>query len=261
MGISHRGSSTGSLYSSYPEQASQDDLFSLYKISPIGQTSREYPQTIQMELQNEGLAPEDIKDEEEALKEVSEDEVRQQIMSEFGLDELEHADIIDKAVERELSHLKTKASLTRQKANWRSKALDKDKKPPETTKSINPDEIESKARQAAREELENEFLDSMDVPDDLKTEIKKLAKLEGIPVRKAATDPYILHKREKYEQEKKVQEAAISRNNKTAAQTSFDPDKPPKLDPNIDVNTPEGKAALAKYQKDMSEWIEKAKKQ
>lgn len=210
--------------------------------------------------QNEGLTPEEIKAEEEALKEVSEDEVRQRVVSELGLDENDHAEIIEKAVQKELTHIKTKASLTRQKASWRTKATEKPK-PQSTSQNIDPDEILKKAEERVEQRFEQRDLKSLKLPEQLETLVKSIAKVNGISVLEAASDEYFLLKKEAYEKEQKTTEAAISRNNKTAAQTTFDPNSPPKLDPSIDINTPEGKAAYEKYQKDKANWIEQAKKQ
>lgn len=207
-------------------------------------------------IQNE---QEELREQEELSKKPSREEVRAKVIEKHGLDEVEHETLIDSLTDEQLANYERTGKLISQKRSLRDELKKAKETPPK--KESDPDEVETKARQVAREELENEYLESLELPDDLVKEIKKLAKLEGIPVRKAATDPYILHKKEKYEQEQRANEAAISRNNKTAATTTFDPDKPPKLDPSIDPNTTEGKAALAKFQQEKAKWMEQANKQ
>src|SRR5437868_4150474 len=111
-------------------------------------------------IQHEGLTPEEIEAEKEALKEVSEDEVRQRVISEYGLDELDHPDIIEKAVQKELAHIKTKASLTRQKVNWRTKAT-QEKPKPSSASQVDPDELLKKAQDTVRSEFEQRDLKSL----------------------------------------------------------------------------------------------------
>jgi hypothetical protein len=199
----------------------------------------------------------ELQQEEELLKPSKEEEVRAEMIEKYGLDEVEHETLIENLVKDRLADQKRFGEVIGQKRKWREKAQEK---PAPKAPVIEPEEIDKKARQIAREELDNEYLEDLDVSDEIKSDIKKLAALQGVSVRKAASDPYIIHKKEQYEQAKKIEEATISRKNNTAAATAFSIDNPPKLDLSLDPNSPEGKAAVAKFQKEQAAWMEQAKK-
>jgi hypothetical protein len=201
----------------------------------------------------------ELQQEEELLKTSKEEEVRAEIIEKYGLDEVEHEALIENLTKDRLQDRKNFGELVKQKRSWREKAQ---KPAPESEKkneSLDPDELLKQAEQRVEQRLEQRDLEDLGLPDEIKAEVQKLAKSQGISVRKAANDPYIKFKKDEWEKEQRANEAAISRNNKTAAQTTFDPTKPPKLDPTIDYSTPEGQKALTKYQKDMKEWVEKTK--
>jgi len=248
LGIGLRGSLTGLLQNSYPKKASQDGLFSLYKRP--GSSPQKNMDEIQKELQQE----------EELLKSSKEDELRVKIIEKYGLDEVEHETLIENLVKDRLEDQKRFGEVVGQKRKWREEAQ---KKPSEPSKkeSIDPDELLKKATEVVEQKFEQRDLNDLGLPDELKAEVQKVAKAQGISVRQAANDPYIQFKKDAWEKEQKTNEAAISRNNKTAATTIFDLDRPPKLDSNVDYSTPEGKKVLEKFQQDNAKWLQTASKQ
>lgn len=211
-------------------------------------------------IQNE---QEELREEEELSKKPSKEEVRAKVVEKYGLDEEDHEALIDSLTEDKLAEYEAKGKLIAQKRKWREEAKKPKEVPPirEKSNAIDPDELLKKAEEVVEQRFEKRDLDSLELPDEIKSEVQKIAKAQGISIRQAASDPYILFKKEQYEKEQKTNEAAISRNNKTAATQTFDPANPPKLDLTLDPNSAEGKAAVAKYQKDMAEWTAKAKQQ
>lgn len=201
----------------------------------------------------------ELQQEEELLKPSKEEEVRAKVIEKYGLDELEHESLIENLVKDRLEDQKRFGEVITQKRSWREKAQ---KKPDEPVKqAVDPDEVLKKAEEIVSTRFEQRDLDDLGLPDEIKAEVQKVAKAQGISIRKAATDPYILFQKEQWEKEQKTTEAAISRNNKTATTTAFDINNPPKLDPSVDPNTAEGKTALAKFRQEKAKWMEQANKQ
>lgn len=216
-----------------------------------------------MDEENKDLevSPEEQKAEEEATKEVNEDELRDKLAEEMGVDPDEDSDLLDKLVEREKSHRERLSGAIKQKRSWREKAQktsENSKDNPEkgnTHKQEGPD-IEKLLEQKLNERLEARELESLSLADELKTEIKDLAKLKGISIREAAQLPYIQSRKEEVEREERIKNASPKRSNKGSYMSSFDPSKP--LNPDdYDFSTDEGrkawseaKAARRKYQQD-----------
>jgi len=196
---------------------------------------------------------EELEQERTALLEAKQEEVRASVISEFGFDEELDTDKIDKAVEKEMDSRKKLSEAIGQKIKYRKDAEDLRAKaipPIKPEVKIDPDEVGKVVGVQVNEALEKRDLDSLDYPDELKTEISKLAKLQGMPIKKALKDPYIVFKIESYEKEEKVKEATISRTHKSGSSKEFDVNNPPAFDPN-DVEGSD---------KAMKEWEAEAKK-
>ena len=189
------------------------------------------------------LSPEEQKAEEEVAKEVNEDELREKLDDDMGLDPDEQSDLLDKLVEREKTHREKLFGAIKQKRSWREKAqasvnsTDNPKKGnAQDKKDLDIDELVDRK---LNERLEKQDLDSLTLTDDLKAEVKDLAKLKGISVREAAQHPYILNRKEEAEREQRIQNATPKRSNKGSYAASYDPSKP--LDPaDFDFNSDEG---------------------
>lgn len=203
------------------------------------------------------VTPEEQKAEQEFQKEVSEDEIRSKIAEELGIDPEEQSDILDKLVEREKAHREKLSTAIKQKISWREKALQAFQKPKENpeegkTQKETPD-FESLIEKKLTERLEALELEKLELPDELKAEVKDLARLKGISVREAAMHPYIQSRKEQIEKEELLKKATPKRSNKGSYAMNIDPSKP--LNPeDFDFSTEEGvkawkeaKAARARY--------------
>jgi hypothetical protein len=190
-----------------------------------------------------------------ASKEQKEEQVRAQIVEKYGLQETDDAVLIEQLVIDRLEDMKKFGTLVGQKRNWREKATKPPTTtttPPPSTQTLTPEQIRQQAREETRAELESRDLEELNLPDNLKTEVQRLAKIQNVSIRKAAQDPYILSKKETYDKQQKEEEAAISRkSNNGAATKKFSVDNPPQ--PNMDTH--EGRKEWADYK----EWLKTQK--
>lgn len=157
-----------------------------------------------------------------------------------GGDSSETEDTTSNATDDELAKARKIADDQRKRAEKAEAELKTLKgKKPET--AANPEEIRKQAQEAARAELEARDLEELEHSDEIKEQVKKLAQLQGISVRKAAQDPYIKHLVEKETAAKRAAEAADNGARKgRKGGTQIDTSKP--LDPqDFDLSTEEGR--------------------
>jgi len=208
------------------------------------------------------LTPEELEAEQAELtqaEEVKEEDVREKVIEELGFDAEEDKDKIDLLVKKEMESSKKLSTAIKQKIKQRtakealmksSKEDDDDdgEKGKEGKKDDKKEDVDVDA--AVNKALEGRDLEDMDMPDEIKEEIKKLADLQGVSVKKAAKDPYIAHLVEKHEEKQEEDEAGIQRKNKTGGGGSykFDANTPP----DSDMSTEEGR-------KEYDAWKKKAK--
>ena len=172
--------------------------------------------------------PEELKAEKEALKEVKEDEVREAIISDYGFDEETDAETIDKMVEKEVKHRKDLSTVNGQKIKYRDKLPKPEEKKEEPVKKEEPSD--KSAEEIVKETLEQRDLDDLDYPDELKDEIKRIAQVQQISIKKVLEDPYIVSRTEAHKETVETEEAAISRTNKTGGKVTYSIEKPPEVD-------------------------------
>lgn len=189
--------------------------------------------------------------EQAALAEKKEEEVRAAIITEFGFDEVDDAERIDKLVTKEIESHKKLSSAIGQKIKHRTEAeaLRNDPRlkvtpPPPEAKSATED-----IGKVVAQELERRDLDSLEYSDDLKKEIARIAQVQNISIKQAARDPYIVYKIDEWTKEQKTNEAAISRTNRSSGKKSYT-----EVPPTVDMSTPEGR-------KEYDEWVAWARKQ
>lgn len=185
--------------------------------------------------------------EKEALVEAKEDDLRSELATEFGFDPDADAEKLDKLVARELKHRKEKSTAIKQKISWRDKATKKSENSQGNSQPNSNNELpdfDAAVSQKVREEFEARDLASLDVPDELRPEIQRIAKMNSISIREAAQDPYIVYKREEFEKEARITRSQIKRGN-TSSYVSSDPNIPvnPK---DFDLDTEEGREAYQK---------------
>ena len=139
----------------------------------------------------QNLTPEELKSEQDAMREAKAEEVRANIIEKFGLSEDDNAELIDKLVEDDMAKRKSLSHTIGQKIAHRTEAerlakeLADAKKPPEGSaekpkadpkKDEGIDEIIKKA-------FEQRDLESMEYPDELKSEISRVAELNKISIK------------------------------------------------------------------------------
>lgn len=202
-----------------------------------------------MEKTKEELAAELVA-EQEATKEVKEEEVRASIIAEYGFDEVDDAERIDKLVAKEVEHSKKLSSAIGQKIKHRTEAEELRKKvatPQDKTNVLDPEILDKKFDEKFNERMEKLELEALDYSDEIKSEIKKVSKTQGISVKQAVRDPYIAFKISEAEKEQKTNEASISRTHKTYGKKSFSIDNPPE----VDMSTEEGRKEWDAYKTEM----------
>lgn len=199
--------------------------------------------------------PEEIAAEAEATKGVTEDEIKEKIASDLELDPDIDADLIEKLAKREKENRDRLSGAIKQKIKYREslktvqakpKEKPEDGKPP---KKVETEDVTTLVDQKVNERLEARDLEALDMPDELKEEVKKLAKVNGISIREAAKDPYIKYKKDELEKAQKVKDGTPKRQNRGTYQGPTDPNKP--LNPDdYDFNTDEG---VKQWRKDKAE--------
>jgi hypothetical protein len=193
---------------------------------------------------NPTLDSEELKQEEEALRDPKQEDVRTSIIEKYGLDEDSQADLIEKLTADTLEQRKSFGKVISQKRKYRELATKPSQPAPQPAPA--PQQIPDVSALVAQE-LEKRDLESLEMPDDIKADVQKLAKALGVTVRQAARDPYILHKLEEHKRAEKAEAAAIPRTTHKGATVKFSKDNPP----NPDMSTEEGRKEWDEY----SEWL------
>lgn len=186
---------------------------------------------------------EELEAEKSHLAEVKEDEVRNSVISDYGFDAETDKERIDRLTSERLGSKKAMSTAIRQKIGYRTKLGDATKTPPK------PASADTDVNKVVQEQLEAGRLEDMEYPDDIKASIKRIAQIDGISVKKAAQDPTIVARIEKWRKDTGADEASISRNNRHGKGGSDDSDVPP----DVDMNTEEGR-------KEYDKWVEDQKK-
>ena len=202
---------------------------------------------------DDAISPEEEALEKEMREEVKEDELKESLAKEFELDPETDEEFLNKLVEREKSNRERLSGAIKQKINWREKFQKASEEPKGTpgkdkkSEDGEPD-IDKLVDQKLAERFEARELESLELTDELKEEVKELAKLKGISVREAAKLPYILSRIEEAEQEERIKKATPKRTQKGSFVPSYDPAKP--LNPDdFDFDTEEGVKAWQEAKK------------
>ena len=202
----------------------------------------------------ESVSEEEKNLEVEAQKEVKEDELKESLAKEFELDPETDEEFLNKLVEREKANRERLSGAIKQKITWREKAQKTSEEPKDTPgkdKESDKDgesDIDKLVDQKLAERFEARELESLELTDELKEEVKELAKLKGISVREAAKLPYILSRKEEVEREERINNATPKRSKKGSFVPSYDPAKP--LNPDdFDFDTEEGVKAWQEAKK------------
>lgn len=198
------------------------------------------------EIDSDSGHDDDDVDDKDALSEVKDDELRSKLAEDLGLDPDDDSDLLDKVFAREKSNREKLSGAIKQKISWRDKAKSSSQKSDDKSKGgnakFNEPDIEALVEKKLNERLEAQDLKSLDLPDDLKEEVKDLAKTKGISIREAAQLPYIKYRKDEMEREERIKQASPKRSNKGTYTSNIDPSKP--LNPaDFDLSTEEGRKA------------------
>lgn len=202
------------------------------------------------------LSPEEQKAEEEASKEVNIDEIREKLAEELGIDPEDEADLLDKLVDREKAQRERLSGAIKQKISWREKAQASKKTPAKGGGKPNEEieDFDNKFEKRFQEEMEKRDLESLNIPEDLKSEVKDFAKVKNISIKEAAKLPYIQSRVRELEKEERIKNATPRRSNKGGYSSGVDPSKP--LNPgDFDHSTKEGREEWKKAKEDRRKYL------
>jgi len=195
------------------------------------------------EVQEKGVDPKEIQQEDEFLKETPAEEVRKSIIEKHNLDEDVDSELIEKLATEATELRKQLATAIKQKRSWREKATAKiELKPAEVKPQPSPElkpkesEIETITDKKVREILDEEKLNVVDLSDEIKKEIKSYAKTAGITIQEALKSDFFEFKKQKYDAAKKADDASIGGRRGSPSRQEFDILNPPK----VDMSTKEG---------------------
>lgn len=200
--------------------------------------------------------PEELAAEQEALKPVDKEAVRTQVVADLELDETDDAELISKAVDREVRQREITQAAIKAKIKHRTDAEEaakklREEKPvapkpnEEAVKPLSEEDVRKAATSAAREALEGQYLEGLNLPEELQAEIRRVADIGQKSIREALKDPYIVSRVKEHEAEA----ASASQTHRSGKSSKFDVNNPPQ----VDMSTEEGRKAY-------DEWFEKARK-
>ncbi len=196
----------------------------------------------------EAPTQEEIQAEEEALKETSEDTVRQSIVEDTGLDSETDKEAVDKLVTKEVKAKKELSTAIKQKRTWRTKAQEtpqiEEKKEEEKKDEPVPGTVSAEELGKMMDDrLEKRELSNLDVSDTLKKEVESYAQVKGVSVKEAMQSDYIKFIRRQEEDADNTEGASLDGGGGKVTTKS------PGIDPKtIDRSTDEGKAAFKKWE-------------
>ena len=182
---------------------------------------------------------EELEAEKEHLADIKEDQIRESVIKEYGFDPEADKERIAKAVEREMGYKKSISTAIGQKVKYRTKLGELSEKPPE-----NKSQDTSDVNAIIDKRLEQERLDDMEYPDDIKAVIKSVAEINKISVKKAVSDPYVASRIEKWKKDSGADEAAAGRKNQGGGKGSSDEEIP-----DFDLTTEEGRTGWDNWKK------------
>ena len=203
---------------------------------------------IQKEEKNLTPTPEELKQEEEALKESPTEELRKSIIQKYELDEYEQGDLIDRMLEEALEQRKSFGKVIEQKRKWREKAqsvqpsVQAKGEVQQKNQIISDNEIDKRLE----EKLEKRELEALDLSDELKKEVAVYAKLNGVSIKKALASDYIQFKKDKEESNAFIDDASLGGNKRGITGKDYSQIDTKKLD----HTTEKGKADFARWEEE-----------
>lgn len=195
-------------------------------------------------MDTEDISEAEIAEEQDALTDAKEDEVREKIVADLGItDDDSNKDLIDRLVEREMDQRGKLSKAIGQKIKLREQLTGKPSAVKSSPSKVNMtrEEIAEAAAQAARDEYEKRDLATMPHSDKVKDQIKRIAQIQNVSVLTAEKDPYIQSLIETEGRQQRVDDAAKGGKGRTKSGVTVDVSKP--LDPSqFNLSTEEGRA-------------------
>lgn len=184
---------------------------------------------------------EDLAAEKDFQNVPTEDAIRDSIIKEYGFDPENDADKerIEKLVKNELGHKTKLSTAIGQKIKYRERATSSKPTPPASKpeKGLTQEDVSRQVNAA----LEQDRLNALEYPDNIKVAIKRVAEIGNISIREAQQDPYIASMIETWQRDTGADGAAVTRTNKSGGKAMTDTD--PSIPPDVDMNTKEGRDA------------------
>lgn len=188
-----------------------------------------------------------------AKTEVKEDEVRANIIAEYGFNETDDVERIDKLTKKEMDGHKKLSQAIGQKIKYRDAAKAAKPEPkvepkPAAEQGKQPEAVDVDA--AVKKQFEQRDLEALDASDDIKKEIQRVSQIQGISITQAARDPYIVHKLDEWKKEQSNEAATIGKTRGGGgSKKTYTIDAPP----NVDMTTKEGRDEWDAYKKAMKD--------
>jgi len=190
-------------------------------------------------IQNEVEEPkENLQEEQELLKETPADDVRNSIIEKYGLDNELDEELITKIQATEATSRKALSTAVKQKIGWRTKA--------QAGAEEKPVEIHGETgemRDEIRKELEAREVESLEVSDETKEQIKSYAKANSLTVKQIMDSDFYKFLKNQEDSKQKVEEASIGGKRRAPSTTEFSSDGPP----DVDMATEEGQKTWEAY--------------
>ena len=193
---------------------------------------------------SEGQDKDQLED-QEALKEFSIDEFRNQTIERYGLDEIDDAEKIDKIVNDRVEDRKRLSKAIGQKRDWRTKAESKEQN--KDNKTEFNDEILDKKLD---ERLEKREIERLGLSDELKKEVQSYAKVNNVSVAEALNSSYIKFKKNEDDIKRRNDAAAAGGEGDSAY---FDSDSG--AEPSFDLKTEAGRKRKATWEKQIAKQL------
>jgi len=189
--------------------------------------------------------PEAIEAEETALKETTQEEIKQELIDKYQLDEIENEDLINTLVTDKLDERKRLSTAIKQKRSWRDKATTpKEEKKSAEKVDFDPSKMNEIIAQKVAEQLEAGVLEKQSLSDELKDEVKGYAKLKNISLSQALESEYIKFQLSQAEKKAREEGASISpKANRHQSTRDFSQTSPA----DFDVSTEEGQKQFEEY--------------
>jgi hypothetical protein len=211
--------------------------------------------SIPMENQNNTPSPEELQVEQESLAEVQDADLRSSVLDSLGLEaDDNNEDLVNKLVEREKSSRQKLSSAIGAKIKYRTELEKFNQKPeqkePEQSKTeFDADSIRKQTEQTVKAQFDEEYLEESEYSDELKAELRKVAKLNETTVRAATKDSYIQYLIEKETDGKRISEAAKNGGGSAKSSKGNSGEMPDQFTDSAYMATPEGQKAYDEWAK------------